>query len=58
LNLDLDFFCSNLDFIDFELKKKAIKKIFNMASLITISSSPFFIDQELALKKLKDLELL
>ncbi len=58
LNLDLDFFCENLDFIDFELKKKTVKKIFDKASLVTISTSPFFINQELALQRLKDLEIL
>ena len=58
LNIDLDFFCENLDFIDFELKKKVIQKIFKKSKLITISTSPFFISQKLALQKLKDLEIL
>ena len=58
LNLDLDFFCENLDFIDFELKKKVVQKIFKKAKLVTISTSPFFINQELALQRLKDLEIL
>ena len=47
LNLDLDFFHPNLDYIDFDLKKKVILDIASKASFITISSSPFFINQKL-----------
>ena len=55
LNLDLDFFQPNLDFIDYELKKKVILDAANKASIITIASSPFFINQELAIKVFKDI---
>jgi len=55
LNLDLDFFQPDLDFIDYELKKKVILDIAMKASIITVSTSPFFIDQELAIKVFKDL---
>ena len=55
LNLDLDFFQPDLDFIDYELKKKVVLDIAKKADVITISTSPFFIDQELALKVFKDL---
>ena len=55
LNLDLDFFQPDLDFIDYELKKKVILDIAKKASVITVSTSPFFIDQKLALKVFKDL---
>lgn len=55
LNLDLDFFQPDLDFIDYELKKKVILDIANKASIITVSTSPFFIEQELAIKVFKDL---
>jgi hypothetical protein len=53
--LDLDFFQRELDFIDYDLKKKVILDIAKKASVITISTSPFFIDQELAIKVFKDL---
>lgn len=55
LNLDLDFFQPDLDYIDFEKKKKVILDIANKASFITVASSPFFINGELALKVFKDI---
>jgi hypothetical protein len=55
LNLDLDFFQPDLDFIDYELKKKVVLDIVKKADVITVSTSPFFIDQKLALKVFKDL---
>jgi len=55
LNLDLDFFQPDLDFIDYELKKKVILDIAEKADVITVSTSPFFIDQKLAIKVFKDL---
>lgn len=55
LNLDLDFFEPNLDYIDYDLKKKVILDIAKKAKVITIATSPFFIDQELALKVFKDI---
>ncbi|MBW7954228.1 UPF0489 family protein [Candidatus Gracilibacteria bacterium] len=55
LNLDLDFFEPNLDFIDYELKKEVILDIAEKSKLITIATSPFFIDQKLALKVFFDL---
>jgi hypothetical protein len=55
LNLDLDFFQPDLDFIDYELKKKVILDIAKKASIITVSTSPFFIEQNLAIRVFKDL---
>lgn len=55
LNLDLDFFASELDFIDFELKKKVILDVFEKASYVTVCTSPFFVDQGLALEKFKEI---
>jgi hypothetical protein len=55
LNLDLDFFQPNLDFIDYELKKKVVLDILKKATVVTVASSPFFIDQKLAIKVFKDL---
>jgi hypothetical protein len=37
------------------LKKKVILDIAEKASIITVSSSPFFIDQKLAIKVFKDI---
>ncbi len=55
LNLDLDFFEPNLDYIDYELKKKVILEIAKKAKIITVATSPFFIDQELALRVFRDI---
>jgi len=55
LNLDLDFFQPDLDFIDYQLKKKVVLDIAKKASVITVSTSPFFINQELAIRVFKDL---
>lgn len=55
LNLDLDFFASELDFIDFELKKEVILDAFEKASYVTVCTSPFFVDQGLAVEKFKEI---
>ena len=55
LNLDLDFFQPDLDFIDYELKKKVVLDAARKAKIITVSTSPFFINQELAIKVFKDI---
>jgi len=55
LNLDLDFFEPELDFIDYDLKKQVILDIAQKADLITVCTSPYFIDQERALEVFKDL---
>ena len=55
LNLDLDFFQPELDYINYELKKRVILDIAKKADLITICTSPFFIDQERTIRVLKDL---
>ena len=55
LNLDLDFFEPELDFIDYNLKKQVILEIAEKASIITVCTSPYFIDQERALEVFRDL---
>jgi len=55
LNLDLDFFQPELDFIDYKLKKKVVLDLAKKAKIITVATSPFFIDQELAIKVFRDL---
>lgn len=55
LNLDLDFFQPDLDFICYDLKKKVVLDISHKADLITVATSPFFIDQKLALSVFEDL---
>jgi len=55
LNLDLDFFEPSLDYIDYQFKKKVILDITSKAKIITVATSPFFIEQKLALKVFKDI---
>lgn len=55
LNLDLDFFRPELDYIDYKKKKDVILEIANKAKVITVATSPFFINQKLAIKVFKDL---
>jgi len=55
LNIDLDFWAPELDHIDNNLKIEKTKYLMEKADLITISTSPFFIDQKLALEVLRKL---
>lgn len=55
LNLDLDFFQPDLDFIDYDKKKAVVLDAAQKAKVITVCSSPFFINQELALKVFFDI---
>ena len=55
LNLDLDFFSPDLSDIPFELKKQVIYHFLPQVSLVTIATSPFFIDQTEALRVLHEL---
>jgi len=55
LNLDLDFFRPELDYIDYNLKKKVVLEVAKKAKIITVATSPFFIEQNLAIKVFKDI---
>nr|WP_314278574.1 UPF0489 family protein [uncultured Peptostreptococcus sp.] len=55
LDIDLDFFSRDMDYIDYDLKINRVKEYIKGSSLITIATSPYFIEQERALKALKDL---
>lgn len=55
LNIDLDFWNPTLDFIDNDLKNRVTKKYIEKAKVITVATSPFFIEQELALKVFREL---
>lgn len=49
LNLDLDFFAEELDFIDFDKKIRLITHLLPQVRCITIATSPYFIDLDRAL---------
>ena len=55
LDIDLDFFSRDMDYIDYDLKIGRVKEYIEGASLITIATSPYFIEQDKALKALRDL---
>ncbi|MBD3328241.1 hypothetical protein GF340_02960 [Candidatus Peregrinibacteria bacterium] len=49
LDLDLDFFSEEMDYISSEKKVAFIKKCYSKTQLATLATSPFFIDQERAI---------
>ena len=55
LDIDLDIFSKDMDYIPYDQKILKIKELIKDAKVITIASSPFFIDQEYAIKVLKEL---
>jgi len=55
LDIDLDIFSEDMDYIDYEFKISKIKGYIAKASVITVATSPFFIDQNYAIKVLKEL---
>jgi hypothetical protein len=55
LNLDLDFFAPDLDYINYEKKKTCILRFARQVKLITIATSPWFMDQEKAIEVLRDI---
>ena len=55
LDIDLDIFSKDMDYIPYDLKLSRIKELIKRAKVITIASSPFFIEQDYAIKVLKEL---
>jgi hypothetical protein len=49
LDIDLDFFAPESDYIGNDLKLDVIKKLIPQASVITFATSPYFIDQKRAI---------
>ncbi|GAA0701917.1 UPF0489 family protein [Paraclostridium ghonii] len=55
LDIDLDIFSKDMEYISYDLRVKKIKEYIDKAKVITIASSPFFIEQDYAIKVLKEL---
>src|SRR3989338_2052268 len=53
LNIDLDFFAPGMEYIDFLKARAFILEHARTASLITVATSPFFIEQKRALNYLR-----
>lgn len=55
LNLDIDFFSPEMGYIDFGKSKRIILEVAKKSKLITIATSPFFINQKRAIEIIKNL---
>ncbi len=55
LDIDLDFFAPELDYIEKSQKIALIKKLLPKATVTTIATSPYFMKQELAFQILKEI---
>ncbi|MGL5751913.1 MAG: UPF0489 family protein, partial [Paraclostridium sp.] len=55
LDIDLDIFSKDMEYMSYDLRINKIKEYINRAKVITIASSPFFIEQDYAIKVLKEL---
>lgn len=55
LDIDADIFSADMAYIDHDYKLEKIRSYIDRAKLITIASSPFFIEQERAIQVIKDL---
>jgi hypothetical protein len=55
LDIDLDFFAPEFDYIDKRKKLALIKKLLPQADLVTVATSPYFIDQQLAHRIIREI---
>lgn len=55
LDIDADIFSDDMAYIDHHYKMEKIKGYIDRAKLITIASSPFFMEQDKAIGVIKDL---
>ncbi len=55
LDIDIDIFAPEMAYIDEHLKMEVIKEYIQQARLITIASSPFFMDQHRALRLIREM---
>lgn len=53
LDIDLDFFSKEMEYINFQKKLDKIREYIKRAKVITIATSPYFIEQERAVSALK-----
>jgi hypothetical protein len=55
LDLDLDIFAPEMNYIEFDIKMNFIKSALQKSDFITIATSPFFMDQTMACQILYDI---
>ena len=57
LDIDMDIFSEDMRYIKDDLKINMIREYANQADFITVASSPFFIDQRVAIQRIKEIFL-
>lgn len=55
LDIDLDIFSKDMEYMSYDLRVNKIREYIKRSNVITIASSPFFIEQDYAIKVLKEL---
>lgn len=55
LDLDMDIFAPEMKYIEEDIKVKKIKDALTLSSVVTIATSPFFMDQEKAIKIIQEI---
>lgn len=55
LDIDIDIFSKDMDYIDWNLKVNKIKSLMKNAKMITIATSPYFIEWDRVKKALEDI---
>ncbi len=55
LDLDMDFFAPEMDYIDHELKIARIREWLGAACCVTVATSPFFMEQDRAIALIHDI---
>lgn len=56
LDIDLDFFSKDMDYIDFDYKLEKVRSYIEKARIVTIATSPYFIEQDRAVEVLLKFE--
>ena len=55
LDIDMDFFAPQMDYLSKDLKIKKIKDCVARAQFITIATSPYFMEQQEAVKLIREI---
>jgi len=55
LDLDMDIFAPDMDYIPYEIKLDKIRQLLKGTSFVTIATSPYFMNQEEAIKIIREL---
>ncbi|MDR0879578.1 MAG: UPF0489 family protein [Clostridioides sp.] len=55
LDIDLDIFSPDMDYIDYDYKMDRIRRLVSGANVITIATSPYFINQDRAIEVMHEI---